>query len=85
MAFKELNITIDWLGSGSDEKGINVKTGKQIIGIDKNYYRPTEVDQLLGNPIKAKEKLDWEATTSFEDLVKIMVHADWKKVKKRGY
>jgi GDPmannose 4,6-dehydratase len=85
LAFKELNITIDWLGSGSDEKGINVKTGKQIIGIDKNYYRPTEVDQLLGNPIKAKEKLDWEATTSFEDLVKIMVHADWKKVKKRGY
>jgi len=85
LSFKELDINIEWQGSGIDEIGINAKTGKQIIGIDENYYRPTEVDQLLGDPTKAKKILSWEAQTSFEDLVKTMVHADWDKVKRRGY
>ncbi|MDP7196871.1 MAG: GDP-mannose 4,6-dehydratase, partial [SAR202 cluster bacterium] len=74
-----------WQGNGVDEIGVDSKTGREIIGIDKNYYRPTEVDQLLGNPAKAKEKLRWKAKTNFEDLVKIMIHADWEKVKKREY
>jgi len=85
LAFKELDIVIEWQGNGVDEIGVDSKTGREIIGIDKNYYRPTEVDQLLGNPAKAKEKLRWKAKTNFEDLVKIMIHADWEKVKKRGY
>jgi len=85
LAFKEVDIIIEWQDSGLDEKGINVDTGKQIIGIDKNYYRPTEVDQLLGDASKAKEKLGWEVIMSFEKLVKIMIQSDWEKVKKRGY
>ena len=85
LAFKELDIYIEWQGNGINEIGINTQTGKQIIGIDENYYRPTEVDQLLGDPTKAKEKLDWESKTSFEDLIKMMVRADWDKVKRRGY
>ena len=85
LAFKELDIYIEWQGNGINEIGINTQTGKQIIGIDKNYYRPTEVDQLLGDPTKAKEKLDWESKTSFENLIKMMVRADWDKVKRRGY
>ena len=85
LAFKELNINIEWKGHGKDEIGIDAQTGVKIIGIDKKYYRPTEVEQLLGDATKAKKELGWEAKTSFEDLVKIMVHSDWKKVKKRGY
>ncbi|MBT5068470.1 MAG: GDP-mannose 4,6-dehydratase, partial [Candidatus Marinimicrobia bacterium] len=60
-------------------------TGKKLIGIDEKYYRPTEVDQLLGDASKAKQKLDWEAKMPFEELVTIMVQSDWAKVKKRGY
>ena len=85
LAFQELDISIDWQGSGLDEKGFDTNTGNQIIGIDKKYYRPTEVNQLLGNATKAKKELGWEPKTSFEELVKLMVQSDWKKVKKRGY
>jgi len=85
LAFRELDIVIEWRGSDGDEIGVDTKTGKKIIGIDKKYYRPTEVNQLLGDPTKAKEKLGWQPKINFQELVKIMVHADWKKVKKRGY
>ena len=85
ITFKELQMDIEWQGIGKDEIGVDSKTGKQIIGIDEKYYRPTEVDQLLGDASKAKEKLCWQSKTSFEELVKIMVHADWEKVKRRGY
>jgi len=85
LTFKELNMDIEWQGRGEKEIGTNRKTGKKIIGIDEKYYRPTEVDQLLGDPTKAKEKLGWETKTSFEELIKIMVHSDWEKVKKRGF
>ena len=85
LAFKELDISIDWVGDGINEKGINVRNGKTIIAIDKKYYRPTEVDQLLGDPSKANKKLGWSSNTSFKDLVKIMVMSDLEKVKKRGY
>jgi GDPmannose 4,6-dehydratase len=84
-AFKELDINIEWQGKGEDEIGVDAQTGKQIIGIDEKYYRPTEVEQLLGNASKAKNELGWEPKTSFEELVKLMVHADWEKVKNRGY
>ena len=85
LAFKELDIEIDWQGNGINEIGLNIKTGKKLIGIDEKYYRPTEVDQLLGDASKAKQKLDWEAKMPFEELVTIMVQSDWAKVKKRGY
>ena len=85
LAFNELNMTIEWQGCGEEEIGIDSKTGKRIIGINKNYYRPTEVDQLLGDATKAKKELGWEPKTSFEELVKIMIHSDWEKVKCRGF
>ena len=85
LAFQELDIAIDWQGKGLDEKGFGTNTGKQIIGIDKKYYRPTEVNQLLGDATKAKKELGWEPKTSFKELVKIMVQSDWGKVKRRGY
>ena len=85
LSFKELDINIEWKGRGKNEIGLDSNTGKKLIGIDEQYYRPTEVEQLLGDPTKAKNELSWESKTSFKDLVRIMVHADWEKVKKRGY
>ena len=85
LAFNELDMNIEWQGCGEEEAGIDSKTGKRIIGIDEKYYRPTEVEQLLGDATKAKEKLGWEPKTSFKKLVKIMVHSDWEKVKRRGF
>jgi len=84
-SFKELGIVIDWKGKNENEVGINTETGKTIIEVDPKYYRPTEVETLLGDPSKAKEILGWEAKTPFVELVKNMVQSDWKKVKKRGY
>jgi len=62
-----------------------LKKGDEIVGIDPNYYRPTEVDLLIGNPAKAKKVLGWKAKTKFEDLVAIMVKADMIKILKRGF
>ena len=80
--FKELGIELAWQGSGADEKGIDKKTGKTVIEIDPAYFRPTEVDSLLGDPAKASEKLGWKAETSFEALVKEMVATDLEEAKK---
>lgn len=67
---------IEWKGEGIEEKGIDKKTGKVIIEIDPRYFRPTEVDLLIGNPAKAKDKLGWEAKVGIDELVKIMMEAD---------
>ena len=83
LAFKEVGIELEWRGDGVDEKGYDKKTGKALVEVDPKYFRPAEVDQLLGNPAKAKAKLGWNPQkTSFEDLVKIMVLHDMKFVKK---
>ena len=83
LAFKEVGIELEWRGDGVDEKGYDKKTGKALVEVDPKYFRPAEVDQLLGNPAKAKAKLGWNPQkTSFEDLVKIMVQHDMKFVKK---
>jgi GDPmannose 4,6-dehydratase len=87
----ELEMDIEWQGSGIDEVGIDRNTGKQLIAVDQRYFRPTEVETLLGDPSKAKQKLGWEAKISFAELVKEMVAADheaakrYALVKKAGY
>ena len=85
LSFKELGMELDWDGNGENEKGIEKKSGKIRIEIDPFYYRPTEVDELLGDSTKAKQVLGWEPKIKFNELVKLMVLADWKKVKRRGF
>jgi len=88
---KELGIEIRWEGEGVNEKGINVHTGKVIVAVDPRYFRPTEVETLLGDPSKAKEKLGWTPRTTFDDLVAEMVREDLKSaerdelVKRHGF
>ena len=83
LAFKTLGVTLRWEGEGVDEKGIDTATGNVLVEVDPKYFRPAEVDQLLGDPTKAKTKLGWNPRkTSFEELVKIMVEHDMKFVKK---
>ncbi len=81
LAFSEVGVAIDWKGSGIDEEGINAASGKTIVKVDPRYFRPTEVDILLGDPSKAKKILGWEARISFEELVAEMVQADLDIVK----
>jgi len=81
-AAKELNIEITWKGNGIDEKGYNTKTNKLIIAVDPTYFRPTEVETLLGDPSKAKQKLNWTPEITFDQMVKEMVKADLEDAKK---
>jgi len=82
VAAKELNITIDWRGQGAEEKGYDSATGLCLVAVDPRYYRPTEVETLLGDPTKAKQKLGWQPTISFESLVKEMITEDLKLARK---
>jgi GDPmannose 4,6-dehydratase len=84
LAFAEVGRKIVWKGHGVDEKGLDAKTGAVLVEIDPRYFRPTEVDLLLGNPAKAKRVLGWEATTPFLTLVKEMVAADVADFKRQG-
>jgi GDPmannose 4,6-dehydratase len=84
-AFNELGIELRWEGEGENEKGIDKKSGKTLVAVDPKYYRPTEVDLLIGDATKAKEKLGWEATTKFADLARLMAKADYELVQRRGY
>ena len=89
-AAKELDIAITWQGSGVDEKGFDAN-GKCVVQVDPRYFRPTEVESLLGDPTKAKQKLGWTPKISFSELVAEMVREDYKSaqrdelVKKHGY
>lgn len=86
LAFKEVGIELEWQGKGINEKGINKMTGDVIVEVDKKYFRPTEVEQLLGDPTKAKTVLGWNPTqTPFETLVKEMIVEDVKYVKREEY
>jgi GDPmannose 4,6-dehydratase len=78
LAFREVGVEIKWHGEGVDEVGLDSETGKILIEIDPAYYRPTEVDLLIGDPSKARKKLGWKSNLGFEDLVKIMVEADMR-------
>lgn len=81
LAFHYVGIELKWEGEGLNEKGIDQKTGRVLVEVSEDFYRPTDVINLWGNPAKAKKELGWNPqTTSFEDLVRIMVESDMKKV-----
>ena len=82
VAAAELDMDIEWKGEGFDEVGFDRNSGQQIIAVDPRYFRPTEVETLLGDPSKAKKKLGWEPKISFEELVKEMVAADHEVAKR---
>lgn len=83
LAFHEAGMELRWEGEGVEEKGIDVKTGRVIVEVDPKYFRPAEVEQLLGDPTKAKTLLGWDPNkTSFEQLVKIMVGHDMRFARK---
>lgn len=79
-AFGELGMTLKWEGKDENEKGICVETGKTVVKVDEKYYRPTEVEILIGDPAKAKRILGWEPKTKFKELVKIMARADYENI-----
>jgi GDPmannose 4,6-dehydratase len=81
-AFKKVGIAIEWQGSGENEIGADDQSGKVLVKIDPKYFRPTEVDLLIGDASKAKKKLGWAPRVKFEELVNIMVEADWELAKK---
>ena len=84
LSFAEIGRVIEWRGSGVDEVGVDTATGNELVAIDPRYFRPTEVDLLLGDPTKAKNVLGWEHSTPFPQLVKEMVAADLELLRKDG-
>ncbi len=74
--FGHLGITLEWTGAGVEESGVDRQSGQTVVRIDPRYFRPAEVEQLLGNPAKARAKLNWTPRVSFEELVRIMTDAD---------
>jgi GDPmannose 4,6-dehydratase len=84
-AFAEVDVAVRWKGSGVDERGFDAKTGKLLIEIDPAYFRPTEVDILLGDPTKAREKLGWRHKTTFSELVSEMVASDLALIESRRH
>jgi GDPmannose 4,6-dehydratase len=84
LSFAEVGRKIKWKGKGVDEVGIDAKTGKVLVEIDPRYFRPTEVDLLLGDPRKARKVLGWKHKTSFRAMVKEMVTSDFNVVKEEA-
>jgi GDPmannose 4,6-dehydratase len=84
LTFKELDIEIEWKGHGVDEKGYDKKSGKVLVEIDPRYFRPAEVELLIGDYAKAKKELGWEPKTSFIELVKLMVKGDMELAQKEA-
>jgi len=84
LAFSKVGRTIEWRGHGADEAGIDAATGETLVKIDRRYFRPTEVDLLLGDPSKARRVLGWQHKVSFSELVAEMVESDLKVVAKES-
>lgn len=84
-SFAHVGRTIEWQGNGVDEVGIDTTTGKVVMRVDPKYFRPAEVEQLLGDPSKAKDQLGWEPTVKFEELVRIMTEGDLRLLEQPGY
>lgn len=85
LAFSEAGVVLEWRGTGVDEKAYDSKTGKILIEIDPRYFRPTEVDLLIGNPTKAREQLGWKHKHTLKELVSDMVKADIELFKRDRY
>ena len=83
-AFSHVDVDIEWQGEGVDEKGIDKDTGKVLVEVDPKYFRPTEVDLLIGDPSKAKKELGWEPEVKFKELVQLMVQSDLEAIEKHG-
>ena len=81
-AAKEIGLDIEWKGKGINEKGYDRKTKKVVVEVSERYFRPTEVEQLCGDPSKARKELGWQAKTKFAELVRLMAKADLEKVRK---
>ncbi|MGZ5202191.1 MAG: GDP-mannose 4,6-dehydratase [Telluria sp.] len=79
MAFKGAGVTVEWTGSGEDERGMCGKTGKELVRVSSRFYRPAEVDLLIGDASKARRELGWEAQTTLEQLCQMMVDADLRR------
>lgn len=80
LAFKEIHVEIEWRGEGPNEYGVDKATGQTVVAIDPKFYRPSEVELLIGNAAKAERVLNWKPKTSFQQLLKIMVEADCQKL-----
>ncbi|MEE2761112.1 MAG: GDP-mannose 4,6-dehydratase [Pseudomonadota bacterium] len=85
LAFAQVGRTIEWQGTGTEEKGLDAVNGDVLVEIDPRYFRPNEVEALLGDPAKAKDALDWSHTTPFSKLVEDMVASDVALLKEEGY
>ena len=83
LAFAQVGVEIVWSGNGIHEKGVDKNTGRVLVAIDPKYFRPTEVDLLLGNPAKAEQELGWKAKTSLQQLAKLMVEHDLQVLEKK--
>jgi GDPmannose 4,6-dehydratase len=83
-AFSHVDVDIEWQGEGVEEKGIDKATGKVLVEVDPKYFRPTEVDMLIGDPAKAKEELGWEPEVKFKELVQLMVQSDVEAIEEHG-
>jgi len=83
LAFKEVGINVAWQGEGVDEKGLDSGTGKVLVAVDPGYFRPTEVNELLGDASKARDVLGWQPTISFRELVRRMVVADLREAERQ--
>jgi GDPmannose 4,6-dehydratase len=81
-AFREAGIDLEWRGQGLDEKGIDTRTGRVVVEVDPRYFRPTEVELLLGDSSKAKRLLGWKPKVTFEELVRRMVRYDLELFRK---
>ena len=83
LAFKAADMEIGWQGDEEKEEGVCPKTGRVLVKVNPRFYRPAEVDLLIGDPAKARSKLGWEPQTSLEELCRIMVEADLKRQEAR--
>jgi GDPmannose 4,6-dehydratase len=83
-AAKHFDMRLVWKGEGLHERGVDEKTGKTIVTIDPRFFRPAEVDILIGDASKARRELGWKPTVGFQELARIMAEADMKSVKRTG-
>ena len=85
VAFRELDMELNGKETGLNEIGVEKKSGKTLVSVNPHYFRPTEVELLIGDYSKANTTFGWKPKVKFDELAKMMANADWEKVQKRGY